>query len=102
RLAELWNGQWSHHLNQLDVDALVEGDRLWDFTRKFVPGTGWQDRETPAIVTPEQVNEWTLRGFGHDSLNASVVIRARCEREGIQVACGTCDGHAAIEAYAGQ
>lgn len=102
RLAKLWNGQWCHHLNQDDVDALVAADRLWDFTRTWDPETRWQKIEPPVTPTAEQVNEWSLRGFGHDSLNASIVIRARCEREGVGDTCPTCDGHATVEAYPGQ
>lgn len=102
RLANLFNGQWSHHLSQDDVDALVAGDRLWDFTRTWDTENRWQKIDPPVTPTAEQVNEWSLRGFGHDSINASVVIRARCEREGISDTCSTCDGHASVEKYGGQ
>lgn len=101
RLANLWNGMWSHHLNQDDVDALVAADRLWDFTRTLT-GDGWQKIDKPVTPTAEQVNEWSLRGFGHDAINASVVVRARCEREGIEVLCPTCQGHSGLEKYEGQ
>lgn len=103
RLAELWNGQWCHHLSQDDVDALLAADRLWEFTRKVVPGKGWQKIEpAPPMPTAEQVNEWSLSGFGHDGINASVVVRARCEREGVDVECPTCKGHGSVEKYPGQ
>lgn len=102
RLAELWNGQWSHHLTQDDVDALVAAGRLHDFTHTWIRGTGWQAKEPPVTPTAAQVNERSLRGFGHDAINASVVIRARCEREGIDRLCRTCEGHGSTEAYPGQ
>lgn len=102
RLADLWNGMWCHHLNQADVDALVEGDRLWDFTRTVVPGKGWQPKDPPVAPTADQVNDWNIRTFGHDGINASVVIDARCKREGHEVRCQTCQGHASTEAYPGQ
>lgn len=102
RLAGLWNRQWCHHLAQEDVDALVAADRLWDFTCRWDPEHRWQKVDPPVVPTAEQVNEWSLRGMGHDSLNASVVIRARCEREGVPHLCQTCDGHAGLEAYEGQ
>lgn len=101
RLADLWNGQWSKHLNEDDVAALLEADRLWDLTCRIGPN-GWEDIDPKPVPTPQQVNEWALRGFGHDSLNASVVVRARCEREGVPVICSTCDGHGSREAYDGQ
>lgn len=102
RLANLFNEQWSHHLSQDDVDALVAGGRLMDFTHTWSPETRWQKIEPPVTPTAEQVNEWSLRGTGHDSINASVVVRARCEREGIEVLCPTCNGHSSLERYEGQ
>jgi hypothetical protein len=102
RLADLFNGSWSHHLSQEDVDALVAGGRLYDFTHKVVPGKGWQKIEPPVHPTAEQVNEWSLRGMGHDGINAHVVIQARCEREGVEERCPTCKGHGSIERYEGQ
>lgn len=102
RLANLFNGQWSHHLSQDDVNALVEAGRLHDFTHTWTRETGWQKKDPQVVPTAEQVNEWSLRGFGHDAINASVVIRARCEREGVGDTCPTCDGHASVEKYEGQ
>jgi len=102
RLASLFNGQWSHHLAQDDVDALVAAGRLRDFTHTWNREEGWQKIEPPVTPTAEQVNEWSLRGMGHDSINASVVIRARCEREGVDETCPTCKGHASLEKYEGQ
>lgn len=102
RLANLFNEQWSHHLSQDDVDALIAADRLWDFTSQVVPGKGWQKIEPPVHPTAEQVNAWSIGGFGHDGINASVVVRARCEREGIDPICQTCNGHATVEKYEGQ
>ncbi|MFC8065564.1 hypothetical protein [Streptomyces sp. NPDC057293] len=102
RLASLWNGQWSHHLSQEDVNALVAADRLRNFTHTWSREDGWQPKETPVAPTAAEVNEWSLRGMGHDSINASVVIRARCEREGVDDICPTCKGHASLEKYEGQ
>jgi hypothetical protein len=102
RLANLWNGMWSHHLTQDDVDTLVASNRLWDFTRRVVPGVGWVDREPPVRPTAAEVNEWSLRSMGHDGSNAYIVIRERCKREGVSDTCSTCDGHSTLEAYEGQ
>ncbi len=102
RLTFLWNGMWCHHLRQEDVDALVAAGRLMDFTHKWSQETRWQKIEPPVVPTAEQVNQWSLRGMGHDSINASVVVTARCEREGVSETCATCEGHASIEAYPGQ
>jgi hypothetical protein len=40
--------------------------------------------------------------MGHDGINVGVAIRARCEREGAEETCQTCQGHASTEAYPGQ
>ena len=102
RLADLWNGMWSHHLNDEDVAALVEAGRLHDFTHTWIKGDGWVKKDPPVVPTAVQVNEWSLHGFGHDSINASVAVRARCEREGAAEVCSTCDGHSDVEVYEGQ
>ncbi|MGW4493777.1 hypothetical protein [Streptomyces sp. NPDC004376] len=102
RLANHYNTRWMHHLNQDDVNALVAAGRLHDFTHTWDPEKRWQPKEPPVIPTAAQVNEWSLTGLGHDAINVGVVISARCEREGVDDTCRTCDGHATIEAYPGQ
>lgn len=102
RLCALWNNMWCHHLNSDDVAALIEAGRLMDFTHRWTPTTRWQPIDPPVVPTPGQVNEWSIRGFGHDSLNAHVVIKARCRREGVPLTCSTCDGHGTVEVYPGQ
>lgn len=102
RLAALWNGQWRHHLSQVDVDALLEAGRLRDFTHRWTRADGWQPREPAVRPTAAQVNEWSLRSFGHDSCNAWAVIDARCDRYRASKLCGTCAGEGSFEAYPGQ
>ncbi len=104
RLADLFNSRWCHHLSQLDVDVLIEHGRLMDFTHTWEADRTprWQPIEPAPMVSAEQVNRWSLRGMGHDSLNAMIVIEARAKREGITTACPTCDGHATVERYPGQ
>lgn len=92
RLAGLWNRQWSHHLNADDVAALVAGNRLWDLTRTWSQENGWQALDPPVMPTPEQVNTWSLSGFGHDGINQMIAVRARCEREGAPHTCAVCEG----------
>ncbi|NUL09054.1 hypothetical protein [Streptomyces lunaelactis] len=102
RLADHFNSGWLHHLTQDDVDALVTAGRLHDLTHNWTREDGWQPKQPAVTPTAEQVNEWSLGGFGHDGINASVVVRARCEREGVDDTCRTCQGHASTEAYPGQ
>lgn len=103
RLADHFNSGWLHHLAQDDVNALVEAGRLRDLTHRWSEETRRLEKIEPAVTpTAEQVNEWSLRGMGYDCINASVAIRARCEREGIDDTCPTCNGHASLEKYEGQ
>lgn len=93
RLADLWNSQWSHHLNEDDVAVLVEAGRLHDLTHTWVKGDGWQPKVPAVVPTPEQVNTWAIvTPFGHDAINASVVVRARCQREQENELCAACGG----------
>src|SRR6202012_506907 len=104
RLSKMWNGQWCHHLNQDDVDALVEAGRLINFTHTWDSNRTlrWQPKEPPYRPTAAEVNEWAITNLGHDAINADVVIRPRCEREDKPVTCSTCHGSASVESYPGQ
>jgi hypothetical protein len=92
RLYELWRYQWKHHLVQADVDALVADDRLWDLTSAWSQEHGWQPREDGHQPTATEVNAWSFEGFGHDSSNAHICVRARCVREGVPYICTRCRG----------
>lgn len=102
RLATMWNRQWCHHLDQDDVDALVAANRLWDFTRTLEAGNGWRDLDPCPEVTAAEVNAWSLAGFGHDSLNCWIVVKAKCVRGGQPTVCAVCNGDGSTERYAGQ
>jgi hypothetical protein len=96
RLCQHFNSSWSHHLSQEDVDALIRGNRLWDFTRMFVPGEGWKDNPNAVMPTAKEVNDWSLSGMSHDSINSWVVISARLEREGKASMCHACNGEGRV------
>jgi hypothetical protein len=97
---------WNNNLEQQDVDALIEADRLWDFTR--VPlndeqreivkkkiadgGNSWLPFDNGYKPTAQEVNEWNLKTMGHDSLNCSCVIKARLAKSGKSHLCSNCDG----------
>lgn len=106
RLFGLWKWQWSHHLIQADVDALLAAGRLMDFThvprteeqRRIVAekvaagGNSWLPEPNGYRPTVAEVNAWSLSGLGHDLINQSICVRARCVREGVPVLCPECDG----------
>ena len=97
---------WVNNLTKEDVQALIDDDRLWDFTR--IPlndehkeiirkkiedgGNSWLPFNNGYVPTPEEVNEWNLKAFGHDSINCSTVIKARLERDGKSHLCSVCGG----------
>lgn len=92
RLANIFNRSWSHHLNTDDVAALLADGRLLDLTHTFKKGAGWQPKVPAYIPTPVEVNAWSLSGFGHDSINQWLCIKAECVRLGVSDTCSTCHG----------
>jgi hypothetical protein len=96
RLAAHFNLGWHHHLNDDDVAALIESRRLVDFTHTFVPGEGWKEKNPPYRPTAKEVNDWSLTGFGHDSVNKWVVCKAEAARLGLKTTCDHCEGEGAL------
>ena len=97
---------WSNNITKEDVQVLLKAGRLWDFTRvalndeqaeiikkkKAEGGNSWLPFDNGYIPTPQEVNEWNLRGIGHDSSNAWYCIEARLKREKKKSRCSTCKG----------
>lgn len=77
RLWALFRNQWGHHLIQADVDALVAEGRLPDF------------KTSP---TADEVNAWSIRTAGHDSINHWICVKARCARNNEPHLCSECHG----------
>jgi hypothetical protein len=84
--------QWSHNITQDEVQALIDHDRLIDFTHTWSRETGWQEKNPPYIPTAEEVNAWSRRGMGHDSLNCCICVEARAKRLGVYGLCEHCHG----------
>ena len=94
-------------MEQADVDALISADRLCDFTR--VPrndeqreavkakmaagGNSWLPYDNGYRPTAKEVNEWNKIGFGHDSCNQWVCVKAKAKRLGIYGECSICKGN---------
>lgn len=102
RLFDLFSKRWCHQLSQADVDALTDNQRLMEFThRPRTPeqaealakkGGYWMTESNGYRPTAEEVNSFYLVGLGHDAINASICIQARCEREGVPLLCSRCEG----------
>ncbi len=99
---------WGKRLTQEDVQALIDADRLWDFTR--VPRTeeqreivrkkvadgenSWLPESNGYVPTADEVNEWERKsGFGHDAINCWTCVKARAKRLGYKLKCRCCDGN---------
>ena len=95
RLCRLFNTQWMHHLNNLDIEALVKAERLHDFTHNWT-NDGWQQKDPPYIPSAKEVNEWSISGFGHDSINCYIIIEEECKRLRINSVCEDCQGEGDI------
>lgn len=96
RLANLFNGRWCHHLNENDVRALIDADRLYDLTCEWRGKDGWVKKTPEFVPTPREVNLWSLGGMGHDSINCHVVVEAVCERHGKSSECPNCNGSGSV------
>ena len=81
RLCDIYNRSWSHHLDQDDVNALIAEGRLENFTRSG-----------NANPTAREVNEWSLKYMGHDSINCFVCVKAKAKRLDIEPYCSVCKG----------
>ena len=98
RLCNLFNAAWQHHLNQDDVDALVEAGRLIELTHTWDKEHGWVQKTPPFVPTAEEVNIWSISigNLGHDAINQYVVLKAECKRRGIEDTCPHCKGEGSV------
>lgn len=83
---------WSDKITQDEVQALVDSNRLFDFTRKWVPNEGWVKDERP-VPLAEEVNaaERSRRGV-HDAINRWILIETRAKHLGVWGKCRVCEG----------
>lgn len=101
---------WDDKLGQHEVDALIKAGRLnpviacpngckpWQTDCEECKGRGWTRRQLePGEVTAAEVNaQQRGGGFGHDGVDQSIALRARCELLGFGFQCENCDGHGDI------
>jgi hypothetical protein len=106
-----YRGHWCHHLIQADVDALLEADRLWSFTRvprdagqafvvairmAFHHTNSWLPESNGYHPTATEVSAWSRGGSSIGGSNAAICIEARCLREGVPYMCARCAGSGRI------
>lgn len=84
RLADLFNGWWSHHLNEQDISDLRAAG--------FIGGN----------VTIDQVRAAAADGNLPETGWMYALVKARCDRAGEPETCTECDGHGTVEVWSGQ
>ncbi len=95
--------RWHDNITQDEVQALVDANRLWDFTRiplneehhEVIRNNGgyWLPYDNGRIPTAAEVNASQKTGFGHDAINRWILIEARAKRLGVWGGCKVCRGH---------
>lgn len=96
RLCKLFNSQWSYHLEEKEIKALVKDNRLMDFTHVWIKDQGWTKKPDFKIPTPEEVQAWSILTFGHDCINQWVVSDAVCKQKRQAKSCLVCKGSGGI------
>lgn len=90
-------GHWGDDITQDEVQALIDSNRLLDITHDWKQGEGWKPRRPAVIPTADEINAWARgKGLGHDSINAWICQKRRCERLGVPHQCPTCEGHGSV------
>lgn len=89
---------WYDKITQDEVQALVDENRLMDFTHTCKRGEGWKRREDGYIPTAEEVNAYQHHGGmgGHDAINRHILIEARAKRLGVFGKCPICKGEGTL------
>jgi hypothetical protein len=74
-----------YHLSQIEVDALIENNRLRDLTK---------NGHIPSV---EEVNEWAKKdGMGHDAINFWICTAVVLKEKGVDQNCPICHGKGVI------
>lgn len=91
-------GRWCNKITQDEVQALVDNNRLIDWTHDWVDGE-WVRKDGEPVPTAEEINAANERPglLGHDATNRWICIDQRAKRLGIEKElCPVCDGHGCI------
>lgn len=101
RLAALWNREWSHHLNQEEVDAQLAEGQLREMTHTWDRENGWQEIVPRPTLTAREVNEFYLSVL-MGGPSQWVAMKTRAAREGVDLNCEHCNGKGSTEKFKGQ
>ena len=91
--------RWCDKITQDEVQALVDANRLWDFTREIVDGK-WCEKDPPVVPSAAEVNAANARGApglrSHDAINRWILIKTRAKRLDVWGYCEECQGDGTI------
>lgn len=104
------NNQWSNHITDVEVKALLKAGRLMDFThvprtkkqrmdvkKKIASGgNSWLPYNNGYIPTADEVNKWNRESIGHDGINMWICVEARAKHLGVYGFCDICNGEGEI------
>lgn len=91
------NLAWSNHITDLEVKALLESERLTDFTHTWSREEGWKKKDPECVPTAEEVNKWNREGsMRHDGCNRHICVEARAKSLGVYGFCEVCNGEGHI------
>jgi len=93
KLSDDWYGferpknRWCNAITQDEVQALLDEGRLMDFRRD----------DPEYVPSADEVNGWSKKEIGHDSINRWICVEARAKRLGIKdKLCKVCDGQGGL------
>lgn len=94
RLADLFNGQWSHHLSQEDVEAGWNGRGFMYLSHMRDEKTNrWVRNPNAKMPTAKEVNDMTASPrYGLDGPDMYSIIMARARKMKIKTRCRHCKG----------
>lgn len=88
---------WEDKLDEGDVRALFEAERINSFTHTWsVLDRRWVPKNPVELPTPDEVNRAFGTPVGHDTMSRIACVRARWKRYGIKPECLPCLGTGSV------
>jgi len=98
--------RWCNNITDVEVEALCKAGRLSDFIPHVCfdeENNVWKEWgkdakivDCPKFPSAQEVNEWSKKGMGHDSINHWVATEARARHLGVYGKCPVCGGNGHI------
>lgn len=86
-ILDLLDIEEEHFITRVENDHIKEAD-----DGLYIIVSGWMPRSDGYHPTAEEVNEWSRKGLGHDSINHWICTEARAKAKGVWGTCPICEG----------